>query len=80
METHVKQKITENRITGIIQKLGWSNRKVAGRFPTTPSNGLHANSTSGRTEKEVKDFNAEFECRRAQGLAEADRYRNRMMR
>ena len=80
METHVKQKLMGSRTFGIVEKLGWNNRKLAGRFSLTGSNGVPTGQIASQTAKELREFRAEFECRRTQGLIEAERVRNRLIR
>jgi hypothetical protein len=82
MERHIEQALARSgsKAFGIIEKLGWSNRKLAGRFSLPSPNVVPRSSTTSQTAKELREFQAEFECKRAQGLIEAERYRNMLLR
>ena len=82
MERYIEQAraLSGSKAFGIIKKLGWSNRKLAGRFSPPGPNGVPRSSTTNQTAKELREFQAEFECKRAQGLIEAERHRNMLLR
>ena len=79
MEMDVKRSL-KSKPFGIVEKLGWSSRKLSGRFPTIRSSSFNANPITNQTAKDQRDFLAEFECKRAQGLIVGERARNMLIR
>ena len=80
METHVKQKTIGSKPFGITNKLGWINNRLVGRLPPTISDNAKTSPADYQATKELRDFQAEFECKRAQGLIEAERLRSLLIR